>query len=67
MINLLEATQEYWRKLDALEVAYDQGEISLEEVDAQVNLLMAELGRKRREAWRVFLANLNHFFQEAHT
>jgi hypothetical protein len=30
--NLLEATKEYWRKLDRLEAAYPQGEIPLEEV-----------------------------------
>lgn len=64
MIKLLEATQDYWRKLDRLEAAYHQGERSLEEVDAEVAELMAELGRKRREAWRVFLANLNTFFQD---
>ncbi len=29
--NLIEATKEYWRKLDELEAAYQQGEIPLEE------------------------------------
>ena len=32
--NLFTATQEYWRKLDALEASYQRGEISIEEVDA---------------------------------
>ena len=44
--NLLEATREYWRKLDELETAYKQGRISIEEVDASVNVLMEELGRE---------------------
>ena len=61
--NLLEATREYWRKLDELETAYKQGRISIEEVDASVNVLMEELGRERRKAlfslwqnWKQWLA-----------
>jgi hypothetical protein len=46
--NLLEATQEYWQKLDELEKAYQQGEISIEEVDNQVTFLMKELAQKRQ-------------------
>lgn len=48
--NLLEATNEYWRKLDELEAAYQKGEVSIEEVDAKVKSLMAELGQERRAA-----------------
>jgi hypothetical protein len=59
--NLLEATQEYWRKLDKLEAAYQQGIISIEEVDAEVASLMAELGRKRRSALIYFLQGCQHW------
>jgi hypothetical protein len=48
--NLLEATKDYWRKLDELEAAYKRGEVSLAEVDARVPELMAELGQERRAA-----------------
>ena len=59
--NLLEATQEYWRKLDELEAAYQQGKISIEEVDAEVASLMAELGQKRRAALTYFLQGCQHW------
>jgi hypothetical protein len=49
--NLLEATKEYWHKLDRLEAAYQQGEIPLEEVDAKVAELMTELAQERRAAF----------------
>lgn len=48
MPNLLEATKDYWLKLDELEAAYQKGEVSLEEVDARVPELIAELGRERK-------------------
>jgi hypothetical protein len=48
--NLHEATKEYWQKLDQLEASYQQGEISLEEVDARVAELMTELAHERRTA-----------------
>lgn len=48
--NLLEATNEYWRKLNELEAAYQKGSVSIEEVDARVKSLMTELGRERRAA-----------------
>lgn len=48
--NLVEATWEYWHKLDNLEAAYQRGEVSLEEVNERVNHLMEELGRERRKA-----------------
>ena len=49
--NLLNATQEYWRKLDELESAYKQDQISLEEVDQRVSELMAELAQERRSTF----------------
>lgn len=52
--NLLEATKEYWHKLDQLEAAYHQGEISLEKVDARVAELMTELAQERRAALGYF-------------
>ena len=52
--NLQEATQEYWHKLNELETAYQQGKISIEEVDVEVASLMADLGRKRRAAISYF-------------
>lgn len=58
--DLLEATQEYMQKLNALEAAYQRDEVSLEEVDAQVKVLMTELGQSRRQAFRALAANLRH-------
>ncbi len=52
--NLFEATQTYWRQLDELEMAYEQGEISIEEVDTQVAFLMKKLGQQRRETISCF-------------
>lgn len=52
--NLLEATQEYWQELNKLEIAYQQGEITIEEVDREVSYLMAELGQKRRATFSYF-------------
>ncbi len=60
--NLLNATQEYWRKLDALEARYQQGEISLQEVDAEVARLMRELGDERRRSLRNFKNMLQGWF-----
>ncbi|GAB4233583.1 MAG: hypothetical protein Kow00121_61550 [Elainellaceae cyanobacterium] len=62
--NLLEATHEYWRKLDELEAAYKKGEVSLDEVDAQVATLMADLGQERRAAIRFLFDNINRFWNE---
>ncbi|MGK7949117.1 MAG: hypothetical protein AB4368_10015 [Xenococcaceae cyanobacterium] len=59
--NLLEATKEYWHKLDELEAAYQQGEISLEEVDALVAELMAELAIERRAALTYFWNGWQHW------
>ncbi|WP_099239379.1 hypothetical protein [Synechococcus sp. BDU 130192] len=62
--NLLNATQEYWRKLDALEARYQQGEISLQEVDAEVARLMRELGDERRRSLRSFKNMLQGWFRD---
>lgn len=62
--NLIEATNQYWRQLDELEAAYQRGEVSLEEVDAKVAMLMAELGQERRAAVRFLLTNISRVWQE---
>ncbi len=48
--SLFEATKTYWRKLDELDAAYQQGKIPLQEVDAKVAELMADLAQERRTA-----------------
>ncbi|BFM38202.1 hypothetical protein [Synechocystis sp. LKSZ1] len=48
--SLFEATKTYWRKLDELDVAYQEGKIPLQEVDTKVAELMAELAQERRTA-----------------
>lgn len=50
MTDLLQATRDYWKKLDDVEAAYQRGELSVPEVDARVHTLMAELGATRRQA-----------------
>jgi hypothetical protein len=55
--NLLADTKDYWRKLDDLEAAYQKGEVSIEEVDAKVKLLMTELGRSRKQALTYFVSS----------
>lgn len=62
--NLLEATNEYWRKLNELEAAYQRGEVSLEEVDARVATLMAELGQERRATIRFLMDNVSRIWNE---
>lgn len=56
--NLLDATKKYWRKLDELEAAYQQGKVSAEVVDSTVAELMAELSQERRASlsdfWRMW-------------
>ena len=59
--NLFEATKVYWRKLDQLEAAYQQGEVSLEEVDTKVAELMADLAQERRAAFTYFLRGWRHW------
>ncbi len=62
--NLLEDTKEYWCKLNELEVAYQKGEVSIEEVDARVQSLMVELGRSRRAALDYVLNSFYHLWNE---
>ena len=62
--NLLEATNEYWRKLNELEAAYQRGEVPIEEVDARVQSLMVELGRERRAALRYVLNGWGRLWNE---
>ncbi|ACB01165.1 MULTISPECIES: hypothetical protein [Cyanophyceae] len=62
--NLLNATQEYWRKLDDLEARYQQGEISLQEVNAEVTRLIRELGNERRRSLRSFKNMLQGWFSQ---
>ncbi|HEY9696106.1 MAG TPA: hypothetical protein V6D10_02510 [Trichocoleus sp.] len=62
--NLLEATNEYWRKLNELEAAYQRGEVSLEEVDTRVATLMAELGQERRATLRFLMGNVSRIWNE---
>ena len=59
--NLIEATKEYWRKLDELEGAYQQGQISLKEVDAKVAELMRELAIERRAAFTYLWHGCQHW------
>ncbi|ESA36505.1 hypothetical protein N836_07365 [Leptolyngbya sp. Heron Island J] len=60
--NLFEATKTYWRKLDELEASYQQGEVSLKELDSRVAELMAELAQERRLAFVGFWHILRHWF-----
>ncbi len=58
MNDLVEDTKRYWRELDALEQAYERGELSIEEVDSRVDQLMRDLGEQRRRSWNFFFSNL---------
>lgn len=62
--DLLSATRDYWRKLDAVEAAYKRGELSIEEVDAKVQALMTELGAARQRSLRAFWASLQYFVRQ---
>lgn len=62
--NLLEATHEYWHKLDELEAAYQCGEVTLEEVDAKVKELMTELGQSRQAAFNYFFSSVSRLWEE---
>ncbi|MEA5537067.1 hypothetical protein [Crocosphaera sp. XPORK-15E] len=59
--NLFEATTEYWQQLDKIESRYKQGELSPEEVDREVEMLMKQLGEKRRESLRFFRDSLSRW------
>jgi hypothetical protein len=58
MFDLLGATRDYWKKLDQVEAAYQRGELSVTEVDAQIHQLMNELGVKRRQVFKDLWASL---------
>ena len=50
--DLISATRDYWRKLDAVEAAYRRHELTSAEVNTQVKALMVELGQTRRQMLR---------------
>ncbi|MGB3138240.1 MAG: hypothetical protein WBG38_11415 [Nodosilinea sp.] len=56
--DLIGATRDYWRKLDDVEAAYRRSELTVDEVNAEVKALMAELGQTRRQllkdSWAIF-------------
>jgi hypothetical protein len=62
--DLLSATQDYWQKLDEVEAAYKRDEMTIEEVDAEVQHLMTELGHTRRQALKDFGASVRYFVQQ---
>jgi hypothetical protein len=62
--NLLEATIDYWRKLNQLEAAYQRDEVSLDEVNVKVKELMAELGESRRSTFRYLWYHLQQGWNE---
>lgn len=64
MINLIESTKDYWRKLDELEAAYKRGDVSVEEVDVRVAQLMDELGHERRVTLRYIRQSVLRLWQE---
>ncbi|MBD1866223.1 hypothetical protein H6F88_09960 [Oculatella sp. FACHB-28] len=64
MFNLLDATKDYWRKLDELEAAYQRGEVSLAEVNTKVPELIAELSRERRAAIALMQSSWSRVWRE---
>ena len=62
--DLIDATTDYWKKLDELEAAYQQNEVSLSEVDARVQELMQEFGRSRRKALTAFWASFRYTLRQ---
>lgn len=62
--DLIGATRDYWRKLDQVEAAYQQGDLSAEAVNVEVQQLMSELGAVRRQALRDFSASLQYFVRQ---
>ncbi len=59
--DLIGATRDYWRKLDAVEAAYRRNELSAAEVNAEVKALMADLGQTRRQLLRDSWAIMQSF------
>jgi septal ring factor EnvC (AmiA/AmiB activator) len=62
--DLTEATREYWQQLDEVEAAYKRDELTIQEVDAEVQRLMTELGDARRRALKDFGATLQGFVSQ---
>lgn len=62
--DLSSATRKYRKKLDKVEAAYKRNELTIEEVDAEVQRLMTELGDARRRALREFWASLQYFVRQ---
>lgn len=59
--DLFEATKEYWQQLDEIESLYQQGKLSIEEVDREVEILMKQLGRKRKESLLFLTESFSHW------
>ena len=59
--DLTEATRAYWQQLNEVEAAYKRDELTIQEVDAEVQRLMTELGATRRRALKDFWATLQVF------
>lgn len=64
LTDLLSATRDYWRQLDKVETAYKRNEMTLEEVDTEVQRLMVELGHHRSRALKDIWASLQHFAKQ---
>jgi len=62
--DLISATRDYWRKLDAVEAAYRRHELTATEVNTQVKALMVELGQTRRQMLRDFWAIAQTFARQ---
>ncbi len=62
--DLFNATRDYWRKLDALEAAYQRGDVSPEDVNATVQMLMHDLGQERRAALRGFIGQTRRLWHD---
>ena len=62
--DLTSATRAYWKKLDEVEAAYKRDELTIEEVNAEVQRLMTELGDARRQAFRDLWASTRYFVSQ---
>ncbi len=62
--DLMEATRDYWRKLDELEAAYQRGDMSIAEVNARVKDLMTDLSQSRRESFAYLLSGIRRLWNE---
>lgn len=62
--DLMEATRDYWRKLDELEAAYQRGDVSIAEVNAKVRKLMTDLSRSRRESFAYLFSGIRRVWNE---